>query len=73
MKDFPNGDAVCFSRDPYARQLDTILVLPWQEGIKRYFMKEDVIEIKSNYTLLKEAHYQMPNTITVNFSDHSQE
>lgn len=36
-KDFGNCEAVCFSQDPYARQLETITIYPWMEGIKRYF------------------------------------
>ena len=30
-------EAVCFSQDKHAKRFDTVLVLPWQEGIKRYF------------------------------------
>ena len=33
-------ESVCFSRDIYAKKLDTILVLPWQEGVKRFFMED---------------------------------
>lgn len=38
VADFGQCDAVCFSRDPHAKQLNEILVLPWQEGIKRFFI-----------------------------------
>ncbi len=30
-------EAVCFSRDPYRKQRDDILVLPWLDGLKTYF------------------------------------
>lgn len=30
-------ECVCFSRDPYVKSLDGVTVLPWQEGVKRYF------------------------------------
>jgi predicted AAA+ superfamily ATPase len=36
-QDFGECEAVCFSRDPYAKKLDGITVYPWAEGIKRYF------------------------------------
>lgn len=39
IKDFGECEAVCFSRDPHAKQLDKILVLPWQEGVKQFFLK----------------------------------
>lgn len=39
-RDFGKCESVCFSRDPYAKQLENILVLPWHEGIKRFFSKE---------------------------------
>lgn len=37
-----NCEAVCFSQDKYAKRFDTVLVLPWQEGIKRYFSNAGV-------------------------------
>ncbi len=37
-QDFGACESVCFSRDPYAKQMGNILVLPWQEGLKRFFM-----------------------------------
>jgi uncharacterized protein len=41
VKDFKKtGDkceAVCFSRDPYQKQIDDISIFPWQEGLKEYF------------------------------------
>jgi len=36
-QDFPNAEAVCFSNDPYPKQIAHITVLPWQAGIKQYF------------------------------------
>jgi predicted AAA+ superfamily ATPase len=36
-RDIENCEAVCFSRDMYAKQYESILVLPWKEGLKRYF------------------------------------
>lgn len=38
-KDFGECEAVCFSRDAYAKQLGVVTVLPWQEGLKHYFLK----------------------------------
>lgn len=35
---FKNCEALCLSRDKIPRQLDNIRILPWQEGIKEYFM-----------------------------------
>lgn len=35
--DFGNCEAVCFSRDLYAKQLDGIKVLPWRQGVQEYF------------------------------------
>ena len=36
-KDFGECQALCFSQDPRPKQLDNVTVLPWEEGIKRYF------------------------------------
>ncbi|MFO1257760.1 MAG: ATP-binding protein [Gammaproteobacteria bacterium] len=36
-KDFGDCEAVCFSRDNFAKRLDGVTIFPWQEGIKRYF------------------------------------
>lgn len=38
VKDFGECESVCLSRDPHAKMLDEILVLPWQEGVKKFFM-----------------------------------
>ena len=35
--DFGDCEAICLSRDTYAKQIDGITVYPWQEGIKLYF------------------------------------
>jgi predicted AAA+ superfamily ATPase len=35
--DFGDCEAVCFSQDPFRKQLDSLMVYPWQEGIKKYF------------------------------------
>jgi len=36
-QDFGECEAVCLSRDTYAKQLDGVMVYPWAEGIQRYF------------------------------------
>lgn len=38
VTDFGECEAVCFSRDSHAKQLNEIRVFPWQEGIKKFFM-----------------------------------
>jgi len=38
--DFGNCEALCFSRDPYIKQIDDIKVFPWMDGIKQYFTKD---------------------------------
>jgi predicted AAA+ superfamily ATPase len=38
-KDFEHCETVCFSRDPYAKKIDGITVLPWEDGIKQYFSR----------------------------------
>ncbi len=38
-QDFGECEAVCFSRDAYAKQLGVVTVLPWQAGLKQYFLK----------------------------------
>jgi predicted AAA+ superfamily ATPase len=37
--DFGSAEAICLSRDAYAKQLDGITVFPWLDGLKRYFGK----------------------------------
>jgi predicted AAA+ superfamily ATPase len=39
VKDFGECEAVCLSQDTIARKLDNILVLPWHEGLKRFFIR----------------------------------
>lgn len=38
-QDFGECEAVCFSRDAYAKQLGVVTILPWQAGLKQYFLK----------------------------------
>ncbi len=40
-RDLENSEAICLSRDPFAKQYAHCLVLPWQEGLKRYFLKKN--------------------------------
>lgn len=35
--DFGHCEVVCFSQDPYPKQIDSITILPWQQGIQHYF------------------------------------
>ncbi len=37
--DFGICEAVCFSNDPYPKHMGNITVLPWRDGIKKYFQK----------------------------------
>jgi predicted AAA+ superfamily ATPase len=37
--EFDNAESVCFSRDPYTKKIGEVLVLPWQEGIRRYIIE----------------------------------
>jgi len=39
-RDFGDCEAICFSCDPYAKQLDGIKILPWEQGVQQYFGKE---------------------------------
>jgi len=36
-RDFDECEAVCFSRDPYPKLIDNIMVYPWKMGIKQFF------------------------------------
>lgn len=38
-QDFGACEAICFSNDPYPKELDGIQVWPWSVGIERYFSK----------------------------------
>ncbi len=37
---FGKCEMVCFSRDTYAKNLNGIMIYPWAEGIKQYFVAE---------------------------------
>ncbi len=37
-KELDNAEAVCFSRDQYAKKHQHVRVLPWQMGLQEYFM-----------------------------------
>jgi predicted AAA+ superfamily ATPase len=39
IKDFGEYEAICLSQDIRPKKLDNILVLPWSDGIKRFFTK----------------------------------
>lgn len=36
--DLPDCEAVCFSNEKHAKQIDNVTVLPWQQGLIRYFV-----------------------------------
>ncbi len=36
-KDIPHAEAVVFCNEKYAKKIDEVLVLPWQQGIQKYF------------------------------------
>ncbi|MBM4222574.1 MAG: ATP-binding protein [Gammaproteobacteria bacterium] len=36
-RDFGDCESVCFSRDPFQKVIDNIMVYPWEEGVKRFF------------------------------------
>lgn len=38
-REFNSCEAVCFSRDPYAKRIGDVLILPWDQGIKRFFVE----------------------------------
>ncbi|MGD9152245.1 MAG: AAA family ATPase [Gammaproteobacteria bacterium] len=39
-KDFGKCEAIRLTKEKYRRKIENILVLPWQEGIKKYFSKK---------------------------------
>lgn len=39
-KDFGQCEAICLSNDSYARQVDCVTILPWQQGLKQLFIAE---------------------------------
>lgn len=43
-KDMTNVEPICLSRSPRAQMLENILILPWGEGLKRYFMPGNPLE-----------------------------
>lgn len=42
VKDFGECEAICLSRDIRAKKIENIMVLPWQDGLKKFFTKEKV-------------------------------
>ena len=38
-RDFEDCEAVCFSDDSLEKMIDHVRVLPWKEGLKRYFIQ----------------------------------
>lgn len=36
--DFEECEAICLSNDPFAKIIDHVKILPWQEGIKKYIL-----------------------------------
>ena len=41
-RDLPNSQAICLCNEKYPKQIDNITVLPWQQGLKQYFLKENI-------------------------------
>lgn len=39
-KDLPNSEAICLCNEKYPKQIDNVTVLPWQQGLKQYFITE---------------------------------
>ena len=35
--EFKNAEALCLSNDPYPKQFDQVLALPWQQGLEKIF------------------------------------
>ncbi len=40
-QDFGNSQALCLSRDKISRKIDNILVMNWQEGLKKFFVASE--------------------------------
>jgi hypothetical protein len=38
-KDFPDCEAVCFSKDPFEKKWGHVRAMPWLEGLRRYFVR----------------------------------
>ncbi len=41
-QDFKTCEAVCFSRDPYPKQYGDVTVYPWQEGVSKFFTRQQL-------------------------------
>jgi predicted AAA+ superfamily ATPase len=39
-KDIEDGEFICISNETLPKKMDHVLVLPWKEALKRYFLKE---------------------------------
>jgi len=39
-KDLSNSEAICLCNEKYPKQIDNVTVLPWQQGLKQYFVTE---------------------------------
>ncbi len=37
-KDVPNSEAIVLSNEKYAKKIDHIMILPWQQGLQQYFI-----------------------------------
>ena len=37
-QDLPNSEAICLCNEKYPKQIDNVTVLPWQQGLKKYFV-----------------------------------
>ena len=41
-KDFKHCEAICLSRDVRSKQLNNIIIYPWQEGINKFFVPDKI-------------------------------
>lgn len=39
-KDISGAEAICLCNEKYAKQIENVMVFPWKEGLKKYFMLE---------------------------------
>lgn len=37
-QDIPNAEAICLSNEKYSKIIDNVRILPWQQGLKEYFL-----------------------------------
>jgi predicted AAA+ superfamily ATPase len=37
VKDIENSEAICISREPRAKKIGDIMVLPWMDALRQYF------------------------------------